>query len=144
MQTSRLRFLAYPRFQLVLIVLNFAVLVGFFVTAFVAVEHSYSYLRSEGLALGLPEGHSYYKFLSMQSQVVFRALIVALIVSILLSGAFTLFWSHRLAGPLDRIRRYFDRLAEGHERRPLVIRKKDLLPELAQSINRALDRISRR
>lgn len=47
-------------------------------------------------------------------------------------------FSHRIAGPLDRVERYFEGLARGEEVTPLRFRKNDELHEVATAINAGL------
>jgi HAMP domain-containing protein len=70
-----------------------------------------------------------------------RLLIFAGLFSILLGvGILALFASHRIAGPLVRIRSCVDMLCEGRDIPPIKLRKHDEFQELAES----LDKLRRR
>lgn len=53
---------------------------------------------------------------------------------------FSLFYSLKFVGPIIAIRKYFDRMAEGHAPKHFVLRKTDYFKFLEESINKALGR----
>ena len=65
---------------------------------------------------------------------VLPALVMGLIASILVG----IYYSHRLAGPIYRIRRTLHDVQEGRDVDPIVLRRNDEFKELADDINRVL------
>jgi hypothetical protein len=137
----RKRYLIYPRFQLALIGANVLVLLGCFAMAGLAISRSYSFLVSEGIALGLPESHAYYKFLGLPANILYQYLGVALVAPIALSSVAALLISSKLAGPIVRLKSYFGGLGVDKQRSPLKFRKSDFFDDLPEVINTALDRL---
>jgi nitrogen fixation/metabolism regulation signal transduction histidine kinase len=65
-------------------------------------------------------------------------------VFILLTFLLSLFMSHRIAGPIYKLRRNFGELSKGGFDRKLYFRKKDYFPELADDFNQMVRNIRER
>lgn len=140
----RRKFLIYPKFQLALIGANAVIL--FMVCTIVGLQSWRSMIRlSElGMRAGLQPGHPYFEFLELQARTFYSYLATGVVAALLLSAAATLLLSHKLAGPLVRLRRYFEDMAvTGKVAQPLSFRKGDYLNELPESINRGIDSVSK-
>ena len=70
-----------------------------------------------------------------RQDIIFPALLIALIVGMGASVMAGVLYSHRLAGPLYRIRRTLSEVQEGKPLRPIVLRKNDEFKELAEDLN---------
>ncbi len=134
----RTKFLIYPKFQIALIVTNLVVLAGMMMAVGLAIHRSYDYLQSEGMAVGLAADHPYFRFVTLQSKVVYQSLGVAFACGLIFSIVLTLLLSQRLVGPIIRLREYFRSVTPGTEIKPLSFRKGDYFPDLPDVINRAL------
>jgi methyl-accepting chemotaxis protein len=66
---------------------------------------------------------------------VLSLLVVTEIAFIALTFMLSLFMSHRIAGPIYKLRKNFDEFARGGFDRKLYFRKKDYFPELADDFN---------
>lgn len=62
-------------------------------------------------------------------------LIVTEAVFMLLTFLLSIFISHRIAGPVYKLRKYMDEFSKGNYNRKLFFRKKDYFPELADDFN---------
>ena len=89
--------------------------------------------------LGIPESIAYNLF------PVFKKVNLILLLGIPIISVALLFWglliSHRIAGPIYRLERELDRIAQGDFSLRLKIRRKDELGSIAEGINKVLDRI---
>ena len=65
-------------------------------------------------------------------------------VHLLLSTVCFLFLSHRLAGPVVRLKGYFAGIANGQPVKPVNFRKGDFFSDLPPQINGALQRLESR
>jgi len=65
-----------------------------------------------------------------------RVIFVVVFWVLLFVGLLSLLYSHRIAGPLFRIRRYVDMLYEGKDIPPIRLRKHDQFKELAESLDK--------
>ena len=70
--------------------------------------------------------------------IVFPSLLVTLGIGIAISILAGVFYSHRLAGPIYRIRRTLGEAYEGKSVKPIVLRQNDEFKELADDLNRLL------
>lgn len=133
---SRRRLLISPRFQLAFLgwsmLMLFAVIGVFYGGAHVFFQG----FRELGTAAGLPADHVIFQFLAAQqsqlNQVFFWTSLLS--ASILTVGS--LWFSHRVAGPVYRLREHLDAMAEGRTFEDVRFRKRDFFPELAQACNR--------
>lgn len=121
--------------------------------AFLSIEafRAYGALRELGRGVGLPEEHPYFEALAgFARDWAWRGGIAAFL-SLLMAGTATLLISHRLAGPMIRMRGYFKALAEDrHLEQPggriptLHFRRGDFFRDLPPAINEALARLETR
>jgi len=138
----RKKFLIYPKFQLILMLVN--ALIMMFAFGFVALQakRSFALLETMGVNARLPPTHAYFKFLAVQSSTLYSHLIWALLVAFLVSAVITLLLSHRLAGPIIRLKSYFRNIANGENPvQRLQFRKRDFFEDLPAVINEALENI---
>lgn len=139
--SMRTKFLIYPKFQISLIIGNLAVMSCMIGAVVVAIYRSYHYLHEQGVAVGLSADHPYFRFVELQSRLVYQALALAFGVGAVVSVVVTLILSQRLAGPIHRLREYFRDIANGGAVQPLGFRKRDFFSDLPEVINQALGRL---
>lgn len=135
---NRKIFLINPRFQLS--VLGF--MVGMSALAIVIFYGANAYFfykfAQTGRALGLPPEHVFFQFLREQNRDmnwIFGITSVMVLATLSLGG---LILSHRVAGPLYRLRRHMQDVAEGRTTADVRFRRKDFFPEIAEWYNRQL------
>lgn len=87
-------------------------------------------LLGEKLANIYPQG----KLVSIINTVNFRILLSILLITPVVV-VFSIFLSHKIAGPVYRMEKYLRSMSEGNLATPLVLRKGDELSELANGIN---------
>lgn len=138
----RFRLLIYPKFQLRLVVANVCLTAAALAFVGVQLQRAFFRLRELGVTAKIPADHAYFKFLDWQLGQMYSYFAIAFVAAFLLSVAVTLKISHRLAGPLVRLRGYFRKLAdEGGPLTEIRFRKGDYLYDLPDFINRALRRV---
>jgi len=71
------------------------------------------------------------KWAKIKMQILFGLFLVLILV-----GIISLLYSHRVAGPLTRLRKYVDMLSKGKDTPPLRFRKYDEFKELADSFEK--------
>lgn len=95
-------------------------------------------LRSKALNLGIPENHAFFKFLGnlkYDLDVLFIILAIFNFFALVYIG-FVI--SHRVAGPLYKIKRYLSNLSRESE--TFTLRKKDFFKDIEPIINNLRDR----
>lgn len=96
-----------------------------------------------GLELGLDSNHVFFRFLNAQRATLgLGFLVITLVVTLIMVIAGTLI-SHRIAGPLFKLRRELERIGGGERIEKITFRKKDFFPEICDSINPILEEINR-
>ena len=139
----RRNFLIYPTFQLKLLGANIAILSCGYVLAGLLVSGAFRQLRESGVQAGISPDHIFFKFIDHQAGMVYVALGAALVMAIVTSGALSLYLSHRLAGPIVRLRNYFTRIEanQGSVPAPVSFRKGDFFLDLPPAINGAISEL---
>jgi len=138
----RRKLLIYPRFQMTLIAMNTVIMLGMCSLVGTLGYFSFERLREMGRDVQLAPSHAYFKFIDFQSGLVFQYLFVAFLVGVAISAVLTLIVSHRLAGPLVRLKNHFKQMGETGKCSPISFRKGDYLRDLPPLINEALYRVS--
>lgn len=131
----RKKFLLDRGFQLT--VIGYFLIVAFITAAihYTLVQFMFSSFMKEGLSLGLPSGHAYYSFIKMQrGEFLWYSLLSTGILTVVLT-LMGLFLSHRIVGPIYKMKKYMRREANSKTRHPLEFRKRDFFTDLASDFN---------
>jgi hypothetical protein len=132
---GRKNFLINPKFQLSFLAytLGVAILtIGFF---YAADAYFFWKFRQLGQGLGLPSNHVFFQFLDEQHATKNTDYGIAAGVAISVLSIWGLLLSHRVAGPLYRLRRHFAAVAHGETLSDVRFRKGDFFPEVADAYN---------
>lgn len=134
---KRKKFLIQPAFQ-ISVIKHMTLLTVFVIMTFYSANlyHFWS-LRERGLKLGLAPDHIFFEFLRSQQRTMDLIFIVTSIVVLAIIVGFGVFLSHRVAGPLHRLKTY---LGEDHSKTkyPLKFRKNDYFTDVADALNKRL------
>jgi hypothetical protein len=129
------RILIDPKFQLTFLgytIVVAACTIGIFYTAD---AYFFWKFRQIGADLKLPADHVFFQFLGEQERsmnIVFLVTSLFAFTALCLGG---LIVSHRVAGPLRRLRKHLVDVNEGRAQGEMAFRKDDFFPELAEAIN---------
>lgn len=138
----RRKILIYPKFQLSLMAVNIVTMLAVFAAIQFQILSSVGEIQSMGEDSPVSTKQLYNRFIEYQMSVIYSGLVLYLGIGFILSCGFTLFISHRLAGPLVRMKHYFDEMEKsGKIDDSLKFRKGDFLQELPEAINRGLKSI---
>ncbi len=136
------KLLIYPRFQLPLIGINLGILflafVGFWVTSQQMVQDLAPAAKLSGV-----EVEFFQRYLSYQEAQFRSAFLIAMLLAALVSGGATLLLSHRVAGPIVRLRGFLRSIVKGEQTAPLTFRDGDFLSDLPHLVNEAVDALRR-
>ena len=137
----RSRIFIMPRFQLLMLSINFAVMVIFSAVLWISVHNTFLELEPAA-SLTTLEGRFYKEFIEYQLSNFKEALLIATGVAGLVSSVVTIVISHRLAGPLVRLGTFFESVAKSPGKIPLLtFRDSDYLRDLPTIVNAALERV---
>ncbi len=137
----RRKYLIMPAFQLRLIFWNMVIILGIFAIVLLVIARSMGELVDMGNEAGLPANHPYFQFAHDLAQKFYIYFSGAFAIGIVLACTVTLLVSHRLAGPIYRLRKYFDGVSVGRPVSELRFRKNDFLYDFAPVVNATLKRI---
>lgn len=131
-----------PKFQWTLIGYASVVAVLILIAVYGLFTFGFNEFALIGSQAGLPADHVYFQFIKMQEATFHRVLLViGLIVGLLLViGGLVV--SHKIAGPVYRMRKEFnDMMAKSPtELKKIHFRKGDFFPELADTYNQLVDK----
>ncbi|MGK5083201.1 hypothetical protein WDW37_07825 [Bdellovibrionota bacterium FG-1] len=135
--------LIYPKFQLGLIGVNALVMAGAMALVAYQFHRSMQKLKEMGRVAGLTEGHAYFRFLDLQSTTISSYIGIAFVVAFCLSLVLTLVFSHRLAGPIVRLKGFFRAISEGKEpvQYSVKFRQGDFFGDLPPLVNSAINKM---
>jgi hypothetical protein len=95
-----------------------------------------------GNELGLDSTHPYFAFIDTQKALLLRIYILLSAVSFALLMAFGLLISHRIAGPIYRVEKYMQSIADGEcDFEPVHLRRGDFFPEIENIVNASIQRL---
>jgi hypothetical protein len=127
--------LVNPRFQLGVLgatVLLILAVIGVF---YAANAYVFWRLGQIGKGIGLQEGHVFYIMLSEQRLAADLLFAFVAALSVVAAITFGIELSHRIAGPIHRLKKELAELSRGRELREIKFREKDFFPELAEAFN---------
>jgi len=139
---KRSRFLIYPKFQLTLLLVNSGIIFSLIMIVRYKTQQYFSELHDVGIASNLDSTHPYFQLLTVQSETFYSMLTSAFSFGTCLSIVVTIFLSHRLAGPIVRLRGHFQSICDGRGySENLKFRKMDFFSDLPPIVNQAVHKL---
>lgn len=93
-----------------------------------------------GVASGLPINHPYFVLIADQKSLMNSLFLLCVSFSLLFFIGWGLFISHKIAGPLHRLTRFFEETDALHFERRLSFRPRDFFQEIPKAINQWMDK----
>ena len=142
---KRKKILVYPRLQILLVIVNAALAVCAFGFSMYEAFVTLSRFRKMGEIIHLDADHPYFQLIDFQAHSLYVNLIFAFFVSLIVSALVTLMISHRLSGPIVRLKSYFRRISETQRvEEALKFRKGDFFEDLPGVVNDALSALNKK
>ena len=139
------KYLVYPKFQVTLILLNSLVTTALFALTAILVVRSHIYLETLVRQTRLPAQNLFNQLLTQQLRNLLIYMGAAFLIGILTTGISTLFLSHKMAGPMIKLRNFFNGVAkDGEFPGELSFRKGDFFLDLPPTINKAFAAIKKK
>lgn len=137
----RKNYLIDPQFQNKIILLFFILSFSILSIIYLFDSYYFEYFIQKGKDLNLEQGHVYYRLLEEQKDKMDRVFIITSLTVTVLVLIFGLILSHKIAGPLYRLRQFF--LNKEYENgTELNFRKGDFFTDIPQVINESLKKVS--
>ncbi len=137
-------FLINPRFQFKFVAYQCLIAFLIIFTVYFSNFYFFNKFRKTAMQMGMPPGHVFYKFLSLQKMAMDGILIYTFLGAFLIIFIMGIFTSHKLAGPMFNLRRYLLNLENNVDLRPLSFRSTDYFREIADACNIGLRGLKRR
>lgn len=139
------KYLVYPQFQMTLILLNTTVtLLLFGLIAFLVIR-SHLYLENLVKQTRLPAQNLFIQLLTEQLRSLLIYMFTALGVGVLITASLTLVISHKMAGPMIRLRNLFVKVSKsGNFPEQLRFRDGDFFQDLPPAVNQAFNTLKKR
>lgn len=138
---DRKKFLINPRFQISVIKQMVALTCVVLAIFYGANSYHFWSLKQQGLKIGLNPGHVFFKFVAEQRATMDLFFLVTSLLTLIAIVGFGMLLSHRVAGPLHRLKRYLDECVANDESLPLLkFRENDYFPEVADAVNLRLQK----
>lgn len=132
------KYLVYPRFQVPLIAFNILITGVLFGLVGYLVIRSHLYLEQLVKQTRLPAQNLFIQLLTEQLRTLMIYMVVSLGLAMGASGIFTLILTHKMAGPLMRLKSFFGEVAKNSEfPDALRFREGDYFQDLPPAINGA-------
>jgi len=139
------KYLVYPKFQMTLILLNSVVTLVLFVMTSLLVVRSNLFLENVVRQAKLPAQDVFIQILDQQLRSLMGYMGLTVFIAVTITGLLTLLISHKLAGPMIKLRRYFSEIEKnGNVNEELRFRESDFFQDLPPTINRALHSLKRK
>lgn len=132
-----------PRFQFTLIFLNLFIMTCCLGLVFYQIEASFNELIYIGEKLKLDPNSAFFRLLSNQKGAIQEKLYIAAIISYVLSFWATIIVSHKVSGPIYRLKMYFKDISSNGLSAPLKFRDRDYYHDLADTVNDGIDKIKK-
>ena len=133
---KRTQFIVKKGFQLRYISMILAImLLSAVISGYTIYYNAWVYLGSK-LASVYPQGRLVHMFRSINIKLAINLAFVAMLCT-----GIGIIVSHRIAGPIDRMIKFVNKLTAGDYSRRLTLREKDELKDLASAINELVDKL---
>ena len=131
----------YPKFQFALLLAQIVVSIITLGVIYIKVVAVFQHLVEMGEKLNLPKDHAYYTFIQHSQNMMTMNLTWAVGFSLFLTIVSSLYLSHKVVGPIYRLRIYFKSLAAGEPASQLKFRKEDYFEDLPDLINEGIKKL---
>lgn len=138
MQAKRKKLLINPDFQLKIMGWLTGLALAPICIFFGAHYYFFWKLRKLGKDIQLDSDHIYFRFIEGQSQDLFLIFIMCAVLTIVIASVIGLLLSHRIAGPIHRLKGHLTSLGQGQEVQDLSFRKGDYFTELPPIVNESV------
>ena len=139
-KNGRKVFLINPSFQYRVIAWMMGISLAPICTFFAAHYYFFWKLRQLGQEIELEPDHIYFRFLEGQGQSLLLIFIICSFLAIAIVAISGLILSHRIAGPIHRLKMHFAELTQGKVMPKLSFRKNDFFTEVPGVINEYLEK----
>ena len=133
-------FLIYPQFQLSLLVVNIIILALVLLIIHFNVNEIFNQLNFLGEKNNFDKLHPYFEFVEKSRNLMNTRLNLAFGASVILTTFITIFISHKMVGPIYKLKKFLFSVNNGEKPEKLKFRKGDFFNDLPELINQTLEK----
>ncbi|RLA62683.1 MAG: hypothetical protein DRQ88_08815 [Epsilonproteobacteria bacterium] len=133
--------LIHPKFQIKFIVFLVAALFLAILFFYLGDLYFLKQLSVYGKELNLPPNHAFYKLLGMQKSIMNKVFLFTGVFVFIYLVIFGLILSNRVAGPLIKLRSYFEDMAETGKLKKISFREGDFFKEIEVAFNKSVEKL---
>ncbi len=134
-KTNRTKYLLEPQFQKSLLRYTCIIMIVTTLIYYFAIQFVFSTFIDKGASLGLPNDHIFFTFVRDQESSMNWTFLVTAVFSAFVIFGYGLYFSHRVAGPIYKLRLHLKSLRTGKTVEPIQFRNADFFKDLAEEIN---------
>lgn len=134
MKTFKLRtnYLISPKVQLTMIIIPIVMYSVCFIVSLVFLSFYFKDALSSFEAAGITPTHPIYQYMGLQKSKIFSVMGLSLLVGFILNTIVLTWVTHKIVGPIYRMRKAMESLLAGEELSPIKLRRGDFFTENAE------------
>jgi methyl-accepting chemotaxis protein len=139
--TGEKKFLINKNFQIQFMISLLIISICSMSVIYLANDYFFHSYMQRGEALNLPPDHPFFLMIHEQKKFMTNVFMVVAVTISAMAGLWGLFFSHKIAGPLYRLQRYFTQAAIDNTplNKKVYFRDNDFFQEVPDSINKYID-----
>lgn len=137
----RTRFIIYPKFQYSIIFANIAALLLCMAFIFFKIDATFSLMKEMANSANISPQHNFFTLLGLQQSVIFEKILMISSLYLIISTVAIILLSHKMAGPIVRLKSYLKELEETKTYTKLSFRKGDYFIDVCDQVNATLTTI---
>jgi hypothetical protein len=137
---KRLNYIINFQFQLKFILYTLIPSIVCLAIFYIALDIYFAKLTNQGIASGLQSNHPYFSLIADQKSLMKSLFLLCAGFSLLFFIGWGVFISHKIAGPISRLTRFFEEIDTPHFKKRLAFRPSDFFQEIPLAINRWMDK----
>ena len=131
----RKKFFINPSFQVRFVAYSSIFTIISILVFYLSIHISFIALKREGFKMGLEKSHSYFQLIAEQEQFMNIVFLFTSLFLIFLLTLFGIFISHKIVGPIERLKLYMRNKVKNPKIDELVFRDDDFFQDLADEFN---------
>ena len=124
-----------PAFQINFLLISLCLITTLSSIYFLAVRYTFGQFEAMGISTGLPPSNVYFQFIDDQRSALYLTMVVSYGVMVILAGIVSYWFSHKVAGPLHRLKVSLNAMAEKGELKEISFRKDDFFRDVPHKFN---------
>ena len=135
-----INYLVYPKFQFTLVIANIVILTFILVLIYFSANDAFNQLVDIGKKISFSANHPYFEFVEKSRNMMNLKLRWAFGIAIFLTAVSSIFISHKMVGPIKKLKDHLFAFSQNHSIGELKFRKGDFFNDLPEIVNKSLEK----